>query len=482
MRRTLMARHALAAKHRLPLIATNDVHMHEAARRPLADVLACVREGVTIDNAGTRLSANAERHLKSPREMKRIFREAPEAIEETLTFLRGLSFSLDQLAYEYPDELREGFASEQEALEAFSWAGATFRYPAGVPDTISAAIRHELALVAQMRYAAYFLTVHDIVRFARGRGILCQGRGSAANSTICFCLGITEVDPTKHDLLFERFISPERKEPPDIDVDFEHERREEVMQYIYNRYGRLRAGLTATVISYRARSAIRDVGKVFGFSEDSVKNVPPGHVVIVDGQRSGRSAKAISNIAVQKAISLLAEGVRDGAVARAAHDTLKLLKSVQLFLHFLVAAFNFRLETRVHCLEMLQHGLPPLVAPLQVAGAHVFDAVARQLVVEGLALAAAALGNVAGDSDRAALTGEGEGASGFARFGGFLLCLCDGGVADDCAKTVSLTNVKSSPSSMGSPSVLVSSLSVRSRTFSASLTSASSSSRAFPRD
>jgi error-prone DNA polymerase len=270
MRRTLMARHALAAKHRLPLIATNDVHMHEAARRPLADVLACVREGVTIDMAGTRLSANAERHLKSPREMKRIFREAPEAIEETLRFLRGLTFSLDQLAYEYPDELREGFASEQEALAAFSWEGAKFRYPDGVPDNISAAIRHELQLVAQMRYAAYFLTVHDIVRFARGRGILCQGRGSAANSTICFCLGITEVDPTKHDLLFERFISPERKEPPDIDVDFEHERREEVMQYIYNRYGRLRAGLTATVISYRARSAIRDVGKVFGFSEDSV--------------------------------------------------------------------------------------------------------------------------------------------------------------------------------------------------------------------
>jgi error-prone DNA polymerase len=270
MRRTLIARHALAAKHRLPLLATNDAHMHEPARRPLADVLTCVREGVTIDDAGTRLAANAERHLKSPREMARIFREAPEAIAETMKFLRGLTFSLDELAYEYPDELREGFSSEQEALESFAWEGAKFRYPGGVPDNIVAAIRHELKLVAQMRYAAYFLTVHDIVRFARGRGILCQGRGSAANSTICFCLGITEVDPTKHDLLFERFISPERKEPPDIDVDFEHERREEVMQYIYNRYGRLRAGLTATVISYRARSAIRDVGKAFGFSEDSV--------------------------------------------------------------------------------------------------------------------------------------------------------------------------------------------------------------------
>ncbi|MDB5596701.1 MAG: dnaE [Hyphomicrobiales bacterium] len=270
MRRSLMERHALAQVHRLPLLATNDVHMHTAARRPLADVLTCVREGVTIDSAGTRLAANAERHLKSPREMARLFREAPEAIGETQAFLKGISFSLDQLAYEYPDELREGFASEQEALIAFTWQGAAMRYPEGVPEKISAIIRHELQLVAEMKYAAYFLTVHDIVRFARQRGILCQGRGSAANSAVCFCLGITEVDPTKHDLLFERFISPERKEPPDIDVDFEHERREEVMQYIYARYGRLRAGLTATVISYRARSAIRDVGKAFGFSEDSV--------------------------------------------------------------------------------------------------------------------------------------------------------------------------------------------------------------------
>ena len=270
MRRNLLDMRQLAQAHGLPLLATNDVHMHDSARRPLADVLTCVREGVTIDTAGTRLAANAERHLKTPREMARLFRDAPEAIAQTQRFMAGIDFSLDQLAYEYPDELREGFGSEQEALEHFAWEGAAFRYPHGVPAKIAATIRHELALVAQMRYAAYFLTVHDIVRFARKRGILCQGRGSAANSTVCFCLGITEVDPTKHDLLFERFISPERKEPPDIDVDFEHERREEVMQYIYARYGRLRAGLTATVISYRARSAIRDVGKAFGFSEDSV--------------------------------------------------------------------------------------------------------------------------------------------------------------------------------------------------------------------
>ncbi|MEN9707640.1 MAG: Error-prone polymerase, partial [Pseudomonadota bacterium] len=270
MRRDLLARFDFAARHRLPLLATNDVHMHDVARRPLADILTCTREGVTIDTAGRRLAANAERHLKHAREMARIFREAPEAIQETQRFLKGLNFSLDELAYEYPDELREGFANEQEALTHFAWKGARFRYPDGVPDKIKQIIEHELKLVAEMRYAAYFLTVHDIVRFARSRGILCQGRGSAANSTVCFCLGITEVDPAKHDLLFERFISPERKEPPDIDVDFEHERREEVMQYIYARYGRLRAGLTATVISYRTRSAIRDVAKAFGFSEDAI--------------------------------------------------------------------------------------------------------------------------------------------------------------------------------------------------------------------
>ena len=202
--------------------------------------------------------------------MARIFTEAPQAVGESVRFLASLKFSLDQLRYEYPSELREGFSSEQEALTAFAWEGAKNRYPAGIPDNVSAAIIYELAIVAQLEYAAYFLTVHDIVRFARGRGILCQGRGSAANSAVCFCLGITEVDPTKHDLLFERFMSPERREPPDIDVDFEHERREEVMQYIYARYGRQRAGLTASVTTYRSRSALREIGKVFGFAEDAL--------------------------------------------------------------------------------------------------------------------------------------------------------------------------------------------------------------------
>ena len=270
MRRHLAARVDLARRSGLQLVATNDVLMHDAARRPLQDVLTSIRHGMPLDAIGRRLQANAERHLKSGREMARLFAEAPLAVVETITFLSGLAFSLDELAYDYPQELREGYASPQEALQAFVHAGARKRYPAGVPQRVEQAIAHELKLVAALNYAPYFLTVHDIVRFARERGILCQGRGSAANSALCFCLGITEVDPAKHDLLFERFISAERKEPPDIDVDFEHERREEVMQYVYARYGRARASLTASVITYRNRSALRDVGKAFGLSEDSL--------------------------------------------------------------------------------------------------------------------------------------------------------------------------------------------------------------------
>ncbi len=270
MRADLAARVALSHQLRLPLMATNDVIMHSPERRPMADTLCAIREAVTIEAAGRLLHKNAERHLKPPHEMLRLFDEYPQAIEESLRFAKGLHFSLDDLRYDYPEELREGFASEQEALEAYSWEGARQRYPAGIPAHVESAIRHELRIVGDLGYAAYFLTVHDIVRFARSRRILCQGRGSAANSTICFCLGITEVDPVKHDLLFERFISAERREPPDIDVDFEHDRREEVMQYIYQRYGRERAGLTATVITYRARSATREVGKVFGYHDSEI--------------------------------------------------------------------------------------------------------------------------------------------------------------------------------------------------------------------
>jgi error-prone DNA polymerase len=254
----------------VPLIAVNDVHFHHPDRRPLADVLTCIREKTTIDRAGRKLSANAERHLKSPDEMARLFRDASEAIEETLRLSDELTFSLDELRYEYPDETIDGFANAQDALAHLVYQGAARRYPNGLPPKVRATVEHELALIAQLQYAPYFLTVHDIVRFARSQKILCQGRGSAANSAVCFCLGITEVDPDRADLLFERFISPERREPPDIDVDFEHEQREEVIQYIYGKYGRERAGIAATVICYRGRSSIREVGKAFGLSEDTI--------------------------------------------------------------------------------------------------------------------------------------------------------------------------------------------------------------------
>jgi error-prone DNA polymerase len=270
MRSGLARRAALARMLGAPLIATNDALMHAPERRALADVVACIREGAMLEAAGRLTQANAERHLKSPREMARLFAEAPEAIEETIRFLDGLSFSLDELAHCYPEELREGHATPQAALEAFALEGARARYPEGVPERTREALAHELALIASLDYAPYFLTVHDIVRFARTRGILCQGRGSAANSAVCFCLGVTEVDPARFDLLFERFVSPERNEPPDIDVDFEHERREEVIQYIYQRYGRERAGLAAAVTTYRTRSAIREMAKVFGLSDDVI--------------------------------------------------------------------------------------------------------------------------------------------------------------------------------------------------------------------
>ena len=270
MRTRLAARAELAQKADLPLLATNDVLMHAPERRPLADVLQCIRQKTTLDQAGRQLAANAERHLKSGPEMARIFAETPGAVPETLRFLDGIDFSLDELQYDYPDELRAGFNTEQEALEAHAKAGARWRYPEGVTEAVQKQLDHELRLVAKLSYAAYFLTVHDIVQFARRNDILCQGRGSAANSILCYCLGITEIDPIHHQMLFERFISENRNEPPDIDVDFEHERREIVMQYIYEHYGRAHAGLVATVITYRTRSALRDVGKAFGLSEDTV--------------------------------------------------------------------------------------------------------------------------------------------------------------------------------------------------------------------
>jgi len=262
---------ALAQDAGVPLIAVNDVHYHHPDRRQLADVLTCIRDKVTIDRAGRKLAVNAERFLKAPSEMARLFRDAPEAIEETLRLSETLTFSLDELKYEYPDETIVGFPDAQSALVHLVHQQAVkTRYPQGIPDKVKALLDHELKLIAEKKYAPYFLTVYDIVREARSLNILCQGRGSAANSTVCFCLGITEVDPNENNLLFERFISTERHEPPDIDVDFEHERREEVIQYIYSKYGNDRAGIAGTVICYRGRSAIREVGKAFGLSEDTI--------------------------------------------------------------------------------------------------------------------------------------------------------------------------------------------------------------------
>ena len=259
----------LAAACRVALLATNDVHAHTAERRPLQDVLTCIREHCTITEAGYRLFANAERHLKSGAEMARLFAPWPGALRSTLEIAERAAFSLDELRYEYPDDPVPDGRTPQAELEHLSRQGARQRFPDGVPDKVAATIHHELRLIGELNYAPYFLTVHDIVKFARSRGILCQGRGSAANSAVCYVLGITAVDPTRIDLLFERFISAERGEPPDIDVDFEHERREEVIQYIYEKYGRDRAGIAATVVSYRSKSAIREVGKAMGLSLDA---------------------------------------------------------------------------------------------------------------------------------------------------------------------------------------------------------------------
>ncbi len=267
-RRRLVRLHRIAAAAGVPLLATNEVLYHHPARRPLQDVLTCIREKTTIDAIGKRLEANAERHLKPAHEMARLFRDVPEAIAETMRFAGRIDFSLDQLKYQYPDEPVPSGKTAQQHLEDLTWAGAHQYFPNGVDDALRVTLRKELDLIAELEYAHYFLTVHDIVRYARSQNILCQGRGSAANSAVCYVLGVTSVDPTKVDLLFERFISKERLEPPDIDVDFEHSRREEVMQYVYRRYGRHRAAIIATVIHYRPRSAIRDVGKALGLTED----------------------------------------------------------------------------------------------------------------------------------------------------------------------------------------------------------------------
>ena len=259
---------AAAAALKLRVAAAADALYHSPDRRPLADVLTCIREKKQLDNAGYLLSRNAERHLIDCDEAVRRWRQVPEALDGARALADLCHFSMDDLSYEYPDELQPGGRTAMQELAFQTWRGAEKRYPDAIPDQVSAYLKHELILIERLNIAPYFLTVFDIVRFARGRGILCQGRGSAANSAVCYCLGITAVDPARSRPLFERFVSEARGEPPDIDVDFEHERREEVIQYIYAKYGRNRAGLAASVITYRRRSAFREVAKVFGLSRD----------------------------------------------------------------------------------------------------------------------------------------------------------------------------------------------------------------------
>ncbi|WP_149243099.1 error-prone DNA polymerase [Dyadobacter sp. 32] len=256
-----------------PMVATNDVYYHDPQRRELQDVVTCIREKCTIYNAGFRLQQNAERYLKDEAEMIRVFRNYPDAIRRTQEIAEACTFSLDSLKYVYPEEITSPGRTPQEELTYLAWKGAKDFYGEQLPEKVVSAINYELRFVKEMDYAAYFLTVYDIVRFARERGILCQGRGSAANSTVCFCLGITSVDPTKFDLLFERFISSARNEPPDIDVDFEHERREEVIQYIYEKYGRDRSAIVATVTQLHQKGAVRDVAKVMGMSGDAINKL-----------------------------------------------------------------------------------------------------------------------------------------------------------------------------------------------------------------
>ncbi|MGE5367952.1 MAG: error-prone DNA polymerase [Betaproteobacteria bacterium] len=297
-----------------PLVAVNDVFYHAPERRPLLDVLTCIREKCTIAAAGLRLSTNAERHLKAPAEMARLFAAFPDAIARSLVIARSCSFSLGELKYEYPDEPVPPGKTAQQHLEDLTWAGAQDRYPKdkypnGIPGDVRKRLEDELALIGKLDYARYFLTVHDVVSFARSqeKEILCQGRGSAANSAACFCLGITSVNPDKSNLLFARFISENRGEPPDIDVDFEHERREEVIQYIYRRYGRHRAAICATVVHYRSRRAIREVGKALGLTEDVTAALAKTVWGYGDGYPDDHIRQAglnPSNPAIQQAVAL----------------------------------------------------------------------------------------------------------------------------------------------------------------------------------
>src|ERR1700744_4093587 len=254
----------------VPTVATNDVLFHAPGRRVLQDVVTCIRERTTIDDVGFKRERHADRYLKAPEEMARLFKLWPEAVARSAAIAERCRFSLDELAYQYPHEVCLPGLTPQQALEKLTWEGAKGRYPEGIPDHVGKSLRHELSLIESLGYAPYFLTVNSIVASARSKAILCQGRGSAANSAVCYVLGITSIDPGRNDLLFERFVSQERKEPPDIDVDFEHERREEVIQWVYNTYGRDRAALCSTVIRYRAKGALRDVCRALGLPADMI--------------------------------------------------------------------------------------------------------------------------------------------------------------------------------------------------------------------
>jgi error-prone DNA polymerase len=261
----------MAARAHVPTVVTNDVLFHIPARRILQDIVTCIRHNCTIDEAGFRRERHADRYLKPLEEMARLFSRYPEALARTIEIAERCHFSLDELAYQYPEEATMPGLTPQQALEKLTFEGAAERYPEGVPGKVVAILTHELRLIEKLRYAPYFLTVNAIVRFARSQDILCQGRGSAANSVVCYVLGITSIDPERNDLLFERFVSEERREPPDIDVDFEHERREIVMQWVFDTYGRDHAALCSTVIRYRTKGALRDVGKALGLPEDLIK-------------------------------------------------------------------------------------------------------------------------------------------------------------------------------------------------------------------
>ncbi|WP_233559652.1 error-prone DNA polymerase [Taibaiella sp. KBW10] len=280
----------LAGALNMPMVATNNVHYHHTERRELQDILTCVREKKTIYNAGFLLYQNAERYLKPNGEMHRLFRQYPDAITRTREIVEACQFSLDSLQYVYPEELTTEGRTPQQELTMLAWQGATEKFGEEIPEKIRAAIQFELDFIERKNYPSYFLTVYDFVRFARSQNILCQGRGSAANSVVCYCLGITSVNPAKFKLLFARFMSDARDEPPDIDVDFEHERREEVMQYIYNKYGRDRAGIVATVTQVHWKGAIRDVAKVMGLSVDSIDRLAKYGYELTEAWKEGETA------------------------------------------------------------------------------------------------------------------------------------------------------------------------------------------------